>query len=108
MASKHASQKRYPPELRERAVRMALARIGVSEPRCRGEREAIRVLLATRAQAIEFRTRAIGETNAQHHADGRAGHTVNARIGCAPTGVPSQEPVNRATAARPPGGGSSS
>lgn len=42
-----------------RAARQALAGEGVGEPRRRGEREAIRVLLATRAQAIEFRTRAI-------------------------------------------------
>ena len=42
-----------------RAARQALAGIGVGEPRCRGERKALRVLLATRAQAIEFRTRAI-------------------------------------------------
>lgn len=42
-----------------RAARQALAGVGVSEPRCRGEREAIRVLLATRSQAVEFRTAAI-------------------------------------------------
>jgi transposase len=42
-----------------RAARQALAGVGVSAPRCRGDREAIRVLLATRAQAIECRTRAI-------------------------------------------------
>jgi transposase len=47
-----------------RAARRALAGIGVSEPRCRGEGEAIRVLLATRAQAIEFRTRAIAALHA--------------------------------------------
>jgi hypothetical protein len=34
-----------------RAVRQALAGVGLSEPRRRGERDAIRVLLATRAQA---------------------------------------------------------
>jgi transposase len=42
-----------------RAARQALAGVGLSEPRARGDREAIRVLLTTRAQAIEFRTRAI-------------------------------------------------
>lgn len=47
-----------------RAARQALADDGVAEPRCRGEREAIRVLLATRAQAVEFRTRAIGALHA--------------------------------------------
>jgi hypothetical protein len=47
-----------------RAARQALAGIGVAEPRCRGDREAIRVLLATRAQAIEFRTRAISALHA--------------------------------------------
>ena len=47
-----------------RAARQALAGIGVSEPRRRGEREAIRVLLTTRAQAIEFRTRAIAALHA--------------------------------------------
>jgi len=47
-----------------RAARQALAGIGVSEPRCRGDREAIRVLLTTRAQAIEFRTRAIAALHA--------------------------------------------
>jgi transposase len=47
-----------------RAARQALAGIGISEPRRRGEREAIRVLLTTRAQAIEFRTRAIAALHA--------------------------------------------
>src|SRR5579875_4052343 len=47
-----------------RAARQALAGIGLSEPRCRGDREAIRVLLATRAQAIEFRTRTIAALHA--------------------------------------------
>ncbi|HET9060922.1 MAG TPA: transposase [Acidimicrobiales bacterium] len=47
-----------------RAARQASAGIGVSEPRCRGDREAIRVLLATRAQAIEFRARAIAALHA--------------------------------------------
>jgi len=47
-----------------RAARQALAGVGLSEPRCRGEREAIRVLLATRAQAVEFRTRAISALHA--------------------------------------------
>jgi transposase len=47
-----------------RAARQALAGDGVAEPRCRGEREAIRVLLATRAQAIEFRTWAISALHA--------------------------------------------
>ncbi len=47
-----------------RAAWQALAGIGVSEPRRRGEREAIRVLLTTRAQAIEFRTRAIAALHA--------------------------------------------
>jgi hypothetical protein len=42
-----------------RAARQALAGIGLGEPRCRGDREALRVLLSTRAQAIDFRTRAI-------------------------------------------------
>jgi transposase len=47
-----------------RAARQALAGVGVSEPRCRGDREAIRVLMTTRAQAIEFRTRAIAALHA--------------------------------------------
>lgn len=47
-----------------RAARQALAGDGVAEPRCRGDREAIRVLLVTRAQAIEFRTRAIAALHA--------------------------------------------
>jgi transposase len=47
-----------------RAARQALAGIGVSEPLCRGDREAVRVLLTTRAQAIEFRTRAISALHA--------------------------------------------
>jgi transposase len=42
-----------------RAVRQAVADDAVAELRCRGEREAMRGLLATRAQAVEFRTRAI-------------------------------------------------
>jgi transposase len=47
-----------------RAARQALAGVGLSEPRRRGEREAIRVLLATRGQAITFRTRAIAALHA--------------------------------------------
>jgi len=47
-----------------RAARQALAGVGLGEPRNRGEREAIRVLLTTRAQAIEFRTRAISALHA--------------------------------------------
>jgi transposase len=47
-----------------RAARQVLAGQGVSEPRCQGRREAIRVLLATRAQAVEFRTRAISALHA--------------------------------------------
>ncbi len=47
-----------------RAARQALSGVGVGEPRCRGEREAIRVLLATRAQAIGFRTRTISALHA--------------------------------------------
>ena len=47
-----------------RAARQALAGDGVGEPRCRGRREAIRVLLTTRGQAVEFRTRAIGALHA--------------------------------------------
>src|SRR5215207_480002 len=47
-----------------RAARQALAGVGLSEPRRRGDREAIRVLLATRAQAVEFRTRAISALHA--------------------------------------------
>lgn len=47
-----------------RAARQALAGVGLADPRCRGEREAIRVLLTTRAQAVEFRTRAIAALHA--------------------------------------------
>lgn len=47
-----------------RSARQALAGDGVAEPRCRGDREAIRVLLVTRAQAIEVRTRAIAALHA--------------------------------------------
>jgi transposase len=47
-----------------RSARQALADDGVGEPRCRGDREAIRVLLVTRAQAIDFRTRAIAALHA--------------------------------------------
>jgi transposase len=47
-----------------RAARQALAGVGLGEPRRRGEREAIRVLLTTRAQAVEFRTRAISALHA--------------------------------------------
>jgi transposase len=47
-----------------RAARQALAGVGLSEPRRRGDREAIRVLLTTRGQAITFRTRAISALHA--------------------------------------------
>jgi transposase len=47
-----------------RAAREVLSGDRAGEPRCRGRREAIRVLLTTRAQAIEFRTRAISALHA--------------------------------------------
>jgi transposase len=47
-----------------RAARQALAGVGLSEPRSRGDREGIRVLLTTRAQAVEFRTQAISALHA--------------------------------------------
>src|SRR4029453_15354604 len=47
-----------------RAARQALASVGLSQPRRRGDREAIRVLLTTRAQAVTFRTRAISALHA--------------------------------------------
>jgi transposase len=47
-----------------RAAREVLSGDRAGEPRCRGQREAIRVLLTTRAQAIEFRTRAIAALHA--------------------------------------------
>jgi transposase len=47
-----------------RAARQALAGVGLSEPRRRGDREAIRMLLSTRAQAVTFRTRAISALHA--------------------------------------------
>lgn len=47
-----------------RAARRALAGVGLADPRRRGDREAVRVLLATRAQAITFRTRAISALHA--------------------------------------------
>jgi transposase len=47
-----------------RAARQVLAGVGLSEPRCRGDREAIRVLLATRGQAVTFRTRAVSALHA--------------------------------------------
>ncbi len=47
-----------------RAAREVLSRDRTGEPRCRGQREAIRVLLTTRAQAIDFRTRAIAALHA--------------------------------------------
>jgi transposase len=47
-----------------RAARQLLAGVGVSTPRRRGEREAIRVLLSTRAQAVEFRTATIASLHA--------------------------------------------
>lgn len=47
-----------------RAARQALSEEGAAEPRCRGHREAIRVLLTTRAQVIGFRTQAIASLHA--------------------------------------------
>jgi transposase len=47
-----------------RAARQALSDEAASEPRCRGHREAIRVLLTTRAQVIGFRTQAIASLHA--------------------------------------------
>jgi hypothetical protein len=47
------------------AARQALAGVGLSVPRRRGDREAIRVLLSTRGQAVTFRTRAISALHAQ-------------------------------------------
>ena len=42
-----------------RAARQALSGEPWAEPRCRGDREAIRVLLVTRAQVVDFRKRTI-------------------------------------------------
>jgi transposase len=47
-----------------RAAREALARKHLAQPRRRGEREAIRVLLATREGAVVARTKAIGQLKA--------------------------------------------
>ncbi len=47
-----------------RAARQALAGIGLADPRSRGDREAIRVLLTTRGQAVAFRTRSIAALHA--------------------------------------------
>ena len=47
-----------------RAAREALARDHLAQPRCRGDREAIRVLLVTRNGAVVSRTRAIAHLKA--------------------------------------------
>jgi transposase len=47
-----------------RAARQALSGEGTAQPRCRGRREAIRVLLVTRAQVVEFRIQAIAALHA--------------------------------------------
>ena len=47
-----------------RAGREALAREHLAQPRCRGEREAVRVLLVTRQGAVVSRTRAIAHLKA--------------------------------------------
>jgi transposase len=47
-----------------RAARQALSGDGTAEPRCRGRREAIRVLLTSRAQIIGFRTEALAALHA--------------------------------------------
>jgi transposase len=47
-----------------RAARQAIAGEGLSEPRRRGEREAVRVLLTTRAQAVESRVQAVDALHA--------------------------------------------
>lgn len=66
-----------------RAARQALAGVGLGEPRCRGDREALRVLLATRAQAIDFRTRAIA---ALHALVTSAPDTLRSRLRSLPLG----------------------
>jgi hypothetical protein len=47
-----------------RAAREALSREHLAQPRCRGDREAVRVLLITRRGAIRARTRAINHLKA--------------------------------------------
>jgi transposase len=47
-----------------RAAREALGRDHLAQPRCRGEREAVRVLLVTRRGALRARTRAINQLKA--------------------------------------------
>lgn len=47
-----------------RAAREALARKHLAQPRCRGEREAVRVLLITRRGAVRARTKAINQLKA--------------------------------------------
>src|SRR4051812_1704860 len=47
-----------------RAAHEALAREHLAQPRCRGEREAVRVLLITRRGAVRARTKAINHLKA--------------------------------------------
>src|SRR5215210_8910650 len=47
-----------------RAAHEALGRDHLAQPRCRGEREAVRVLLVTRRGAVRARTRAINHLKA--------------------------------------------
>jgi transposase len=47
-----------------RAAREALSREHLAQPRCRGDREAVRVLLVTRRGAMRARTRAINQLKA--------------------------------------------
>jgi transposase len=47
-----------------RAAREALSRQHLAQPRCRGQREAVRVLLVTRRGAVRARTRAINHLKA--------------------------------------------
>jgi transposase len=47
-----------------RAAREALSREHLAQPRCRGDREAVRVLLFTRRGAVRARTRAINQLKA--------------------------------------------
>ena len=66
-----------------RAAREALARGHLGTPRQRGEREAVRVLLATRRQAVDARTKAL---NALHALVTSAPEPLRARLRHLPTG----------------------
>ena len=80
-----------------RAAREVLAREHLAQPRARGEREAVRVLLATRRCVVDARTKAINQLKAPSSAPHR-----RCGSGLATAAPPPRSAAVRGSASTPP------